>query len=1578
MAGIKFDITGDNRNFLDSMKQVQDDVRKTSKIIESVGKNFDISSVDEKIVSLTKVIRQNEDVILKHQSTINKWKKDADAAFSKGDMSLFNTITKDIDAEAKKIQELVDETNKYRDALAMVNAMAGNGTNTVSLPMLFNSEEEYRNVQRLTSGIAELRMKIATFDGSDAELQGLRSQLSGMQDELRQAQMSAAEAASALGENGERAAETSQRYFQLSDAVSNQEAVVAELTNKLNAAASAMEQAKASGDTEAIDNATIKYDALADQVQNAKMELISMNAEFGKVKEEFQGDTTESLRNQLRKTTLELATLTLTYRQMSAEERNSAKGRAMAEKLQELTKKAGDLRDTMSDVSRAIQATASDTKNFDAAAGGFNVLTSTIGATVGTLSLFGAKQEDLIEIQTKLQASLAISNALSVIQNNLQKESALMIAITNIQKKAEVIGENLVIAAKGRNIIVTKAATVAQAAFNVVAKANPYVLLATALISVVGALALFAKGTKEATEQEKLQQEALEREKDAVEKYQSALSNSYANLMTKYSDLRREWNNLANDHERTKWIKDNQNAFNELGLKVNNVTDAESVFRNNTQNVVDSFKRRAEAAALAAQMTEYYRQQMDLEQKFTDRYNQRKVKEGDKAYNTPGVMSADKSGGTWGGGKYVLNKDGSFTYTAKGAQEYNAWLLKSDATLNQINEEWKGVGEKIDEADKKLQKLGNTGKKVTTTTTTTGGSGNDPRAFQRYNAMIQEYLKNRVRSAENLQASTTQAEIDAMEDGNDKTMRQIQLDFEKRKTEIERAYEDLKQKKIDEARKLWEANPDNKGKLFDESSVDTSYSDAEAQNYRAQLNANLEQYKRSNAELAASELQDLYNYLKEYGTIEQQRYAITKEYDEKIAKEKSDIRKKALEAEKKSALSSVNAQSLAMSIDWNQTFSGIGNVLEGIAKETLSKVKEYMKTDEYKGLGAADKKSYQDLVSQLQQAGGIEGKSPLAASTWNDIGKLTEQYKQRVKDFLAAQETHKNAVDMLISAEKELAEATTPTAQAVAQMKVDLAKQAVEESAGTVESTGAAKDEANQNLHTATDAATKGLQDFQTTLGNLTSGTLSGFANGVAGVINSLTSKTGKAADGLVGAIGGKTGGLIGAILQIVDALGDDPAGFITNILNKVADVIDKILSTLLTEIVPAVLEGVANIIGSIIDGVANLVTFGLAGSIFGGKGHEEEYKKELEDWKTKIEANTYAVQQLTEKMKDKTKSPSEAARERDAALSALQGQIASNRGSADLVAGDSDKGYHSWYYKRNDAGFDYSRFNNVLAQHGSTARVGSAGDVVGLSAKDIQILRTYAGNAWADYFGDVDSERNPTEVKNYLEAIGDLAERDTEIISEFYATLTNMSFDDLRSDFKSKMMDMKSDAKDFTDDFAKMMTDSLMDSFMATSGLNEAIKQWQIKWGKYLENDNTLDKTELDDLQREYEALVKQAMEVRDQAAQITGYADTYEQEASSKGFNAMSQDLGEELSGRFTAVQIAGENISAQMLVVVATMNSLAAFSGSTNGAVIEIRNLMIMTNSYLEDVVKYAKLLYNEFGEKLDDIVNNTKNL
>ena len=90
------------------------------------------------------------------------------------------------------------------------------------------------------------------------------------------------------------------------------------------------------------------------------------------------------------------------------------------------------------------------------------------------------------------------------------------------------------------------------------------------------------------------------------------------------------------------------------------------------------------------------------------------------------------------------------------------------------------------------------------------------------------------------------------------------------------------------------------------------------------------------------------------------------------------------------------------------------------------------------------------------------------------------------------------------------------------------------------------------------------------------------------------------------------------------------------------------------------------------------------------------------------------------------------------------------------------------------------------------------------------------------------------------------------------------------------------------------------------------------------------------------------------------------------------MGQETADELNGRFTALQIAGENISANMVTTVAQMETIVATGISTNGAVVEIRNMMIMTNSYLEDIVKYAKLTYNEFSTKIDDMNKRLKEI
>ena len=149
------------------------------------------------------------------------------------------------------------------------------------------------------------------------------------------------------------------------------------------APAEAKEKAMASGDTAKIDEATIKYDNLAESLQGAKMHLINLEQEQENAKQGFNGDPTQNLRTQLRQLTVEIATLTLEYRNMSDDEKKSAAGRELQSKLELLTKKAGDLRDAMDDVTRAIRATASDTKNFDALAGGINVVTSSFGAVTG-------------------------------------------------------------------------------------------------------------------------------------------------------------------------------------------------------------------------------------------------------------------------------------------------------------------------------------------------------------------------------------------------------------------------------------------------------------------------------------------------------------------------------------------------------------------------------------------------------------------------------------------------------------------------------------------------------------------------------------------------------------------------------------------------------------------------------------------------------------------------------------------------------------------------------------------------------------------------------------------------------------------------------------------------------------------------------------------------------------------------------------------------------------------------------------------------------------------------------------------
>ena len=347
-----------------------------------------------------------------------------------------------------------------------------------------------------------------------------------------------------------------------------------------------------------------------------------------------------------------------------------------------------------------------------------------MSAMVAVTQLAGGETEKLQSAIAKLILIQTASAASVKVINALQAQSALMLSVRKVQEAALAAAISVRTAAEGRGIIATKAATVAQAAFNAIAKANPYVLLATAVAAVGVALYAFASKSDEATEAEKKRQKELENSKrktemmeDVQKSYTSALASTYAQLMTKYTELAASYKSLTSDMQRVQWIKTHQKELDELGLKVNNVKDAENVFNGNTDAIVAAFKARAKSAALAAKATALYTKQIELEQQFFNRYNQVKVQQGDAAPSNMSSFTADRTGGTYNGGKFTYNQaSGKFAYTAKGAAEANAELAKTDATLQNIQSDYNDINSEINETVGQLAQLAQNAKTVQQTT----------------------------------------------------------------------------------------------------------------------------------------------------------------------------------------------------------------------------------------------------------------------------------------------------------------------------------------------------------------------------------------------------------------------------------------------------------------------------------------------------------------------------------------------------------------------------------------------------------------------------------------------------------------------------------------------------------------------------------------------------------------------------------------------------------------------------------------------------------------------------------------------
>lgn len=329
--------------------------------------------------------------------------------------------------------------------------------------------------------------------------------------------------------------------------------------------------------------------------------------------------------------------------------------------------------------------------------------------------------------------------------------------------------------------------------FNLAVKANPIGLVLSAVAAAVTAFQLFGKSSDEAAE-------ALKAQQEEAEEFNRQVSASAGRAISTYKTLQKEYENCKTAHEKREWIKENKRRFDELGISVNDVNTAENIFVKNTSLMMSAFQKRAEAAAWQVKLDEEYakrvNRQLELEQKAGQ-------------FVAGGVVNS--SSHTTAGGNEFVDRSGRWVYTEKGAREARVAFdnsIKNDPVLAAIDERINTYSEKVATVSQQFKGLfAQAGSNTSTGNGKTGktGSGGDDKqriadeTASRMN-QIREYKEKVSSEVAQAEFEIRQAQITAMSDGIDKTLAQIDLNYDRMTAEnsarAAQMIEDLKDKKL--------------------------------------------------------------------------------------------------------------------------------------------------------------------------------------------------------------------------------------------------------------------------------------------------------------------------------------------------------------------------------------------------------------------------------------------------------------------------------------------------------------------------------------------------------------------------------------------------------------------------------------------------------------------------------------------------------------------------------------------------------------------------------------------------------------
>lgn len=863
-----------------------------------------------------------------------------------------------------------------------------------------------------------------------------------------------------------------------------------------------------------------------------------------------------------------------------------------------------------------------------------------------------------------------------------------------------------------------------------------------------------------------------------------------------------------------------------------------------------------------------------------------------------------------------------------------------------------------------------------------GGFGNDKgeeaRKYRDQQAELQAKEEARKRKERwDLYVAEEENGIAKEKDVAEKERRQRALDFEKKMHQLDEEAEQLKQKNIDTAKANYEKDPANKKKEgFYALGLDKKVGlTSEQQKYiQTKKDTLLVENAESERKYLREQLQYYYDYLKEFGSIQEQKYAIAKEYDEKIAKATSPNQRKLLEEQKKSSLANVELEAVKQNIDWGSVFGDFGTMFKDQLEPTIKSLKQLASKTE----NVDEKKTIWELVSKLQKTGTLWD-----SDIFVTISDNLKTYQEAMRSYAEAQKKEQKVAEELTEAEERLKNAQKSGNEKDildASATVDKLKNQMSEAADATKENKDAVVKATTDLQTSSQRAINQFQQLESCLSGLTSGTLKGIGDALMGLDKLFGGKaTDKAANSLVKMTtelfgsnskvsktltkvlgeSGMAGEIVSAALGILDILKDGLENLVSSLIDTILGAVNGLIKTALSP------KTVTGILKSVFDGVTSIfdtLSFGTISNIFGDNSAKMEGK--IDKLNTSNEALKMSIDNLSDKI-EKSNSLSEI----------LNAQNKKEKQTKELEQNTSKQMiYETWKHgawRSNLAASveDNKGWKDAMKQVSAILgkKVKTSGDFLSLSAEEMQRIIDSDNGAelWAKILNEYNkeggkggrSDKLSDMLNQYVNDFGNVAQ---DMADEIKEKLNGISFDSMKDSFISALMDMDKNAEDFASDFSKIMQQALLnlsvDELINGSENNpngDSLKKLYDDMAEAMKNETY--KSRAEEFAQRQQKLLEQGMKMRDELAQFTGYGEQSSQSATGKAIEAITADQASTLIGIGYALQSAVEQGNATRENIHSNVEVICSYQMLMSDNISEIRDMQYQGLNQLQQIAK-----------------------